>query len=133
MPESTPFDLDLRVEADKIETITIQAPDGSFAVPASMDDWKGNAVNLIADGRFREAMEVTCLDLVRSEAVRAEKPKQEADAEVDRVQAIINELSVGDIGKIIDHVSRTGGVSAGESSGSATTSRSTGTRSKRTS
>jgi hypothetical protein len=114
-PEETPFDLDLSAEVSEIDMINVKTgPDEWISVPKSMDDWTGNAIDLFTEGKYRSAME----DVV---------------SDVDGAVDIVRRLTMGQITKILEHVSDLTGVGPGESNRSARRSRSTATKRKRTS
>jgi hypothetical protein len=106
------FDLDLRAEAAPAATLRIVLPTGELVLPRSMDDWTGESINLMTEGKFRDALLEVC-----------------ADSE-DNL-ALIRPLTIGQINQIMDHVMKVTGITPGESSRSAKSSRSTATKRKR--
>lgn len=111
------FDLDLRAEATlpPVKTLRVALPaGGELVLPASMDDWTGESINLMTEGRFRDALLEVC------------------KASEDNL-ALIRPLTLGQINRIMDHVMKVTGITPGESSRSGRSSRSTATKRKRTS
>jgi hypothetical protein len=109
------FDLDLRAEAQSAPAATLRVvlADGVLVLPRSMDDWTGESINLMTEGKFRDALLEVC-------------------AQSEDNLALIRPLTIGQINKIMDHVMRVTGITPGESERSGRSSRSTGTRRKRT-
>ena len=79
-----------------------------------MDDWTGEAINLMTEGKFRDALLEVC-------------------AESEDNLELIKPLTLGQINRIMDHVMKVTGITPGESSRSGRSSRSTATKRKRTS
>lgn len=134
-PEPIPLDFVIH-DPDDVRMVTMGKSDGplhrqwSITVPAELEDWVGNSFDLILQGKFREALMTTAgpvaEDLARAAGLD-DKAVQEA---YSAANGIASKLTIRQITGIIDHVTALAGVTPGESDSSATSSRSTGTKSK---